>query len=141
MATDDNPDLPIDQLAGEIQFKTSRSSGPGGQHVNKTETRVELRWNLEGSSLFTEEEKHILANKLSEKITRDGNLRVVCQESRSQDQNKQIAFQKFLELLKQALQPERERKQTKPPKAVKEKRLSEKKKQAEKKERRKLPEN
>jgi ribosome-associated protein len=140
MAIDQNPDFPINQLAGEIQFYTSRSSGPGGQHVNKTETRVELRWNIARSSFFTEEEKDTLTNKLAGKITQDGDLRVVCQESRSQEKNKQIAFQKFLELLKKSLQAEKQRKPTRPSKAVKEKRISDKKKHSEKKYRRKSPE-
>jgi ribosome-associated protein len=140
MAADQNPDLPIDLLAEEIHYRTSRSSGPGGQHVNKIETRVELRWNLDGSSLFTEEEKRTLAEKLTGKITRDGDLRVVCQESRSQEQNKQRAFQKFIELLEKALKPDKQRKDTKPSKAVLEKRISDKKKHSEKKDRRKNPE-
>ena len=128
--------IPFEQ---ELVFSASRSSGPGGQHVNKTSTKIELRFNIPNSVLFTDEEKEILLNKLKNKINSEGELIIVSQESRSQLKNKETALAKFYELIDKALALEKIRKPTKPTKASKEKRLETKRIQSKKKEQRKTP--
>ena len=132
-------DLTKVSFENELRFTASRSSGPGGQHVNKTSTKVELRFNIPNSAFFTEEEKEILLNKLKNKINSEGELIIVSQESRSQLKNKETVLAKFYELLEKALTPEKERKPTKPTQASKEKRLETKRIQSKKKEQRKAP--
>jgi len=123
----------------ELVFSASRSSGPGGQHVNKTSTKVELRFNIPNSVLFTNEEKEILLDKLKNKINSEGELIIVSQESRSQLKNKETALIKFYELIEKALTPEKKRKPIKLTQAAKEKRLEAKRIQSKKKEQRKAP--
>ncbi len=127
-------------LIPEITFKTSRSSGPGGQHVNKVNTRVELRFNVDASKILLEEEKELIREKLAGRINLDGELIIAVQRSRSQLKNKKLALEKFIELLTDALKPEKERKPTNPPAGLKKKRLADKQKQSEKKQLRKPPE-
>jgi len=124
----------------EIIFSASRSSGPGGQHVNKVSTRVELRFNIPNSLLLSEEEKAILLSKLKNKINKEGDLILVSQEGRSQLKNKAKVLEKFYEMIEKALTPPKKRKATRPSKATKEKRLEEKKIISEKKSQRKKPE-
>lgn len=124
----------------EIKFKTSRSSGAGGQHVNKTETRVEALLDIPLSQGLDVEEKQILLEALANRINKEGALSVVSSVSRSQLDNKQHAIDKMQALLIKALTPVKKRKPTRIPKAVKEERLSEKRKISEKKENRKRPE-
>ncbi|MDZ7740417.1 MAG: alternative ribosome rescue aminoacyl-tRNA hydrolase ArfB [Bacteroidota bacterium] len=123
----------------ELHFTTSRSSGPGGQHVNKTETRVELRFNVPASEVLSDKEKSTLLDKLANKINREGDLIITSQEHKSQLQNKEECIEKFYQLLSEALKHRKKRKKTRPSKAAREKRLKEKKIQAEKKEQRKPP--
>jgi ribosome-associated protein len=113
-------------IKNELTFLTSRSGGKGGQHVNKTESKVELVFDLENSIGLTEEEKDWLRSKLSAKL-KDGKIHIVAQKDRSQIKNRAEALQKFFELLKRSLVKPKKRKATKPSKAVKEKRLNEKK--------------
>ncbi|HKL37879.1 MAG TPA: alternative ribosome rescue aminoacyl-tRNA hydrolase ArfB [Bacteroidales bacterium] len=127
---------PIDK---ELRFHTSRSGGPGGQHANKTETQVELRFSIHDSHLLSEEEKERLMKKLSNRITKEGELILTVESSRSQVRNREEATEKFYALLEQALKKPKKRKPTKPPKAAKRKRLEEKKKHSEKKDKRKPP--
>jgi ribosome-associated protein len=120
----------------EFNFKTSRSSGPGGQHVNKVSSKVELRFDIRHSQILTDEEKEIIQKKLSHRLTSKGTLIIIAQLERSQLRNKQIAIEKFYEMLSKALQPVKKRKPTKPTRASKEERLENKRKSSEKKARR-----
>lgn len=117
----------------EINFKASRSSGAGGQHVNKVSTKVDLSFDLLQSKAFTEFEKERLQEKLKGKLTKEGILRIQCQETRSQLKNKKIAIQRLLDELTAALVVPKRRKKSKPSKAAKEKRLKSKKRLSDKK--------
>lgn len=120
-------------LERELLFQASRSGGAGGQNVNKVNTKVELRFQVEGSELLTEEEKALVQEKLGSRINSEGYLQVVCQTERSQLQNKELCVQRFYELLRQALTRQKKRKATKPTRASVRRRLEGKKKQADKK--------
>ncbi len=124
---------------GELIFKSSRSSGPGGQHVNKTSTKVELRFDVNNSGLLSTEEKIIILKKLSNRISQDGILILSSQESRSQLENKEITINKFYLLITKALTPEKKRKATRPTRASKERRLGSKRIVSQKKQNRKTP--
>jgi len=127
------------ELEKEIKFNTSRSGGPGGQHANKVETSVELRFDIYNSYLLNRQEKRRLFKKLGNKITKEGELIITAENSRSQAQNKEQALAKFYKMIEEALKVPKKRKPTKPSKAAKEKRLKEKKKHGEKKSYRKPP--
>ena len=98
----------------ELTFKTSRSGGAGGQHVNKTETRVELFFNVRYSKALSMQQKIVLQKKLRSKLTEDGELRIVVSDTRSQIRNKEIAIQRFFALIKKELIIPKKRKPTKP---------------------------
>jgi ribosome-associated protein len=117
----------------EIEIKASRSSGKGGQNVNKVSTKIELIFDVNASDLLSGEEKEIINEKLSNRISKEGKLILQSQESRSQLTNKEIAIEKLYELLESALKKEKPRKATKPSKAKKEQRLQVKKVISEKK--------
>lgn len=119
------------QILSEISFKTSRSGGKGGQNVNKVSSKVELNWNIQTSSLISEEQREILLNKLSHKLTKEGVLQIISQADRSQLGNKQLVLEKLDELLAYAFKIVKNRKETKVPRGVKERRLLIKKKRAE----------
>lgn len=125
-----------DLFIREFKFQTSRSSGPGGQHVNKVSSRVELRFNLRGSQLLNDDDKEILYQKLATRISQDGILSIVVQADRSQLRNKQLAIEKFFDLVNKALTPEKERKASKPSRSARERRLKSKRRESEKKARR-----
>jgi ribosome-associated protein len=112
----------------EITFKTARSGGKGGQNVNKVETMVEGYWHVDGSSLFSYEEKERLKLKLANKINTDGKLLVKSQEARTQLANKELVIKKMNGLVSRALIIPKKRKATKPTRQSKEKRLEVKKK-------------
>ncbi len=141
MANPDINKITREYFEQELLFSTSRSSGPGGQHVNKVNTKVELRFNIPLSELLTEEEKAILVQKLKNKINKDGELIIVSQENRSQYKNKEDAIEKFLDLLKKAFTPVKKRRPSKPTRASKERRLEGKKLVSEKKTQRKKPDH
>lgn len=122
-----------------VAFKTSRSGGSGGQHVNKVSSKVELIFNIDDATFFTDEEKVRLKEKLSGRLDNEGLLHVVSQEDRSQLLNKQRAVVKLITILKSGLEVPKPRKPTKISRAVKEKRLTSKTILGQKKELRKKP--
>lgn len=117
----------------EIVFQTSRSSGKGGQHVNKVETKVELRFNIKNSDLLNEEEKGRLLNNLSNRINKEGVLILSSDAKRSQLANKKSVIIRFNELIEEGLKVPKERIPIKPSKKLKEKRLRDKRIQSKKK--------
>lgn len=123
----------------ELNFKALRSSGPGGQHVNKVSTKIELLFDLQNSFALSENEKNRIAQKLSSRLTKEGVLLLQCDESRSQHKNKTLVVKRFLETLTKALEVAKPRKKTKPSRSAVEKRLQNKKKATQKKINRKKP--
>ena len=121
------------KLHSELRLKAVRSSGKGGQHVNKVSTSVELYFNVQQSDLLNDEEKELILSKLKNKISGEGELIVVSQTERSQLVNKKKAIRRFDELISKALQKKKKRIPTKISEAKKRRRLEEKKKQGEKK--------
>jgi ribosome-associated protein len=117
----------LDCLLGEVSFRTSRSSGPGGQHVNKTESRVELIWNLQQTECLADPQKKLLAGRIRNRLTEDGTLILVSEKYRSQHRNREEVTQRFLHLVEAGLKPVKKRRPTKPTRASVEKRIQSKK--------------
>jgi len=128
-----------EQLLTELSFKATRSSGPGGQHANKTSSRVELYWTIDETSAFNETTIELLKEKLSHRITKEGVLQLASQTSRSQHKNKEDVIKRLFLLLEVARQRPKARKKKRPSKMAKLKRLKAKKVQSEKKEHRRKP--
>ncbi|GGH05170.1 aminoacyl-tRNA hydrolase [Sphingobacterium alkalisoli] len=126
-----------DELVAELTYRTSRSSGPGGQNVNKVESRVTAIWHVEGSQLLSEVEKAIVEQRLAHRINALGMLAVDSSESRSQLENKELVVEKLVNLVNNALRPIKKRIPTKISKAKVLERLDRKKRQANKKKDRK----
>lgn len=126
-------------LQSECEFKAVRSSGPGGQHVNKTSTKVMLHWDLQASAVFTEEQKERLRQRLASKLTTENQLVLSYDQSRSQHKNKGEVFKNLVQLLEKALVKPKKRKKTRPTLASKKRRLESKKQNAQKKANRKPP--
>ncbi len=129
--------IQAEDLAKELAFSASKSSGPGGQNVNKVNTKVTLRFDVVNSKLLNKEQKVTILKKLTSKITKDGIFIISAQSTRSQLKNKEEAVQKLDRLLTKAFAKRKPRKSTKPTKAAVRKRLDNKKKQSEKKKLRK----
>lgn len=127
------------QIIKELQFKAVRSSGAGGQHVNKVSTKIELSFDVERSGGLSEEEKRRVLLKIGNRLTKENRLLLQCDESRSQHKNKALVIKRVFELLEQALKKPKKRKKTKPSKSAIEKRLQSKKKTAQKKANRNRP--
>jgi ribosome-associated protein len=126
-------------LLHEVVFMTSRSSGPGGQNVNKVNTKVTLKWDVLRSTVLNAEQREIIARKLAARITNEGILLITAQDKRSQLLNKEEAVRKLDQLLKSAFAVRKIRKATKPGKAAKQRRIQEKKIRSEKKQWRQKP--
>lgn len=120
-------------LEKELAFITSRSSGPGGQNVNKVNTKVTLKFDVMASEALDEEQKDLMLKKLATRLTKDGVLMLTAQDKRSQVQNKEAVLTKLDHLLTKIFTPRKARKATKPGKAAKDKRIKEKKQRSEKK--------
>ncbi|MGB5941804.1 MAG: alternative ribosome rescue aminoacyl-tRNA hydrolase ArfB [Leeuwenhoekiella sp.] len=129
-----------DLLLRECDFKAVRSGGAGGQHVNKTSTKVVLTWNLEASVEFDEPQKQQLRDRLSNKLSRAGDLILTNDSSRSQHSNKDAVIKQFFAELERGLFRRKARRKTRPSKMAKLKRLKAKKQQSDKKANRKPPE-
>jgi ribosome-associated protein len=128
--------LNTEHLKSEFILQASRSSGPGGQNVNKVNSKIELRFNIQDSKVLTEEQKTILLAKLATRINLEGFLVVSSQRNRSQLDNKEDAITKTIMLIEKALRPVKPRKNTRPTKSSIEKRLTDKKINADKKQNR-----
>lgn len=126
-------------LFNEVSFKAVRSSGAGGQHVNKTSSKVILNFNVENSLGLTEQEKELLNKNLKSRLTLEGELILECSETRSQHKNKELVFNRFQEIILKGVTIPKKRKKTKPSRASKFKRLREKKIHSEKKVNRRKP--
>ena len=125
------PELTIPRA--ELEARASRAGGPGGQHVNTSSTRVELRWNVRTSSAPSEEQRARLLERLASRVDGEGWVRVVASEMRSQRQNRERAEERLAALLRDALTPRKRRRPTKRPRRANEARLAEKKKRGDRK--------
>ena len=129
-----------DKLITELQFKAVRSSGAGGQNVNKVSSKVVLSFDLKNSKILSDEEKMLLEMSLASRLTNDQILILNCDEDRSQLKNKEIVTKRFLSIIEQGLHVPKIRKTTKIPKSVIRKRIKDKKNLSETKKNRKKPE-
>ncbi|MEN9909748.1 MAG: hypothetical protein RLZZ540_2897 [Bacteroidota bacterium] len=131
--------MEIQKIISELQYKAVRSSGAGGQNVNKVSSKVVLTFDLKNSQALSEEEKLLLETNLSSRLTTDLVLILNCDEDRSQLKNKEIVTKRFLELIKKGLHVPKIRKATKIPKSVIKKRIKDKKSLSEIKQSRRKP--
>ncbi len=115
-----------EKLLSELQFKAVRSSGAGGQNVNKVSSKVVLSFDLKNSSALTDEEKALLETNIAARLTTDSVLILNCDEDRSQLKNKEIVTKRFLDILTKGLVVPKKRKATKVPKSVIERRIKQK---------------
>jgi len=122
-----------EQLLQELTFKASRSGGKGGQHVNKVSSKVLLSWDVQQSAALTEEQKQRIAERLANRISKEGLLQLDSSIDRSQIRNKELAIERFFLLIEGALKVDKKRIPTKTPKSVILNRLDRKKKQSDKK--------
>ena len=123
----------------ELRFRAVRASGPGGQHVNKTSTKINLSWDVGQSGSLSDPDKRRVMEKLTNRIDAQGVLHVTSGGRRSQLQNREAAIRRLNELVTKALHVPKPRKRTRPPKRSKENRLAAKKKRSALKEQRKRP--
>jgi ribosome-associated protein len=111
----------------ELETKASRSSGAGGQHVNKTSSRIEIIWSVRDSTVLSDEQKQMVQDRLASRVSSDGTLRVVASDTRSQKQNRERAEARLADLVRRALTPRKKRKPTRRPRRADEARLASKK--------------
>ncbi|HEU5357963.1 MAG TPA: alternative ribosome rescue aminoacyl-tRNA hydrolase ArfB [Gemmatimonadales bacterium] len=123
----------------ELEFRASRAGGPGGQHVNTSSSRVELRWDVGRSAALSADERERVIRKLGRRVDSTGTLRIVSDSRRSQLQNREAAVARFQELVRAALATPRARKATRPTKASRERRLAEKRRRTLRKAERRRP--
>jgi ribosome-associated protein len=116
--------------SSELVYTTSRSSGPGGQHVNTADTRVQLRWNLGDTVALTEAQRARLERALAARLTEAGEILLASDKHRSQRRNREEVTQRLAALVREALVPPKPRRKTKPTRASKERRLSDKKRRS-----------
>lgn len=131
--------MALEKLIKELTFKATRSSGSGGQHVNKVSSKIVLFFDVYNSEGLSDDEKELLLKNLQTKLTKENVLILNCDESRSQHKNKEIVISRFLKMIAEGLKVQKPRKATKIPRSVIRKRLESKKKQAFKKVSRKKP--
>lgn len=129
-----------EKIISELSFKAVRSSGAGGQNVNKVSSKVVLTFDVNASQSLSDEEKELISNKIKTKLTLENILILNCDEDRSQLKNKEIVIKRFLEIIEKALIIPKPRKATKIPRSVIEKRLKNKASNSEIKQNRKKPE-
>lgn len=128
------------QLYHELDFTASRSSGPGGQNVNKVNSKITLRFDVVHSEILTDEEKHMILTRLSSQLTKDGVLQLSSQDRRSQLENKEAVIKKLEWLIAKAFEKKKARKKSKPSHTAIQKRIKSKKHLSEKKKWRQKPE-
>ncbi|MCW5518408.1 aminoacyl-tRNA hydrolase [Aureitalea sp. L0-47] len=128
-----------EQLLKELSFSAARSSGPGGQHVNKTSSKITVQFHVDNSLALSEVEKTRINERLANRINTEGNLVLHCGETRSQHRNKALVIQRLINLIVENLRVRKPRKRSKPSRRAIEKRLDSKKRHALKKSRRKPP--
>ena len=131
--------MKIDVLKSELSYKYVRSSGSGGQHVNKVSSKAELYFDLNNSVVFSDEKKQKLSEFFNNRLTKDGILILACDDSRSQFRNKALVTQRFIALIEEGLKKKKLRIKTRVPRGVKKKRLKNKRINADKKANRKTP--
>lgn len=122
-----------ERIIRELDFKAVRSSGAGGQHVNKVSSKVELYFDVTASNALSENEKERIYSKIGNRLTKDNMLILYSDESRSQHKNKELVIKKFLDLIRTSLTVPKKRRKTKPKRSAVEKRLKSKLKKAQKK--------
>lgn len=131
--------MDIQKMVAELQYKAVRSSGAGGQNVNKVSSKVVLTFDLKNSLALSEEEKVLLEQNIQSRLTTDLFLNLNCDEDRSQLKNKELVTKRFLQIIKKGLEVPKERKATKVPKGVIRKRIKDKKSVSQVKQNRKKP--
>ena len=127
----------FESILDETNFSTTRSSGPGGQNVNKVNSKVIIKWNAFHSKVISDAQRELILSKLASKLSKEGDLVISAQDSRSQLKNKEEAVKKLRSTIKRALTQPRKRKATKPSTSSRKKRVDDKKRRGEKKEWRK----